>query len=84
MPFVCGGSISTVSSGASHIDADRRRAILTPTAPGQASVVEIEWDVLSPECDGLAYDGLPPFFVEGNAADVDLIEAILRRPEGQT
>ena len=31
-----------------------------------------------------SYDGLPPFFVEGDAADVQLLEAILRKREGRS
>jgi hypothetical protein len=81
---VCGGHIATISDSAFRVDPDRRHATLSSPAPGQASAstIEIEWDILSPECDGLAYDGLPPFFLEGDAATAGPLEAILRKREG--
>ncbi len=81
LPDVCGGRIASDSEGALHVAADRRHATLSPGQPSP-STIELEWDILSPECDGTAYDGLPPFFVEADTADAELLEAILRKREG--
>jgi hypothetical protein len=80
MPYLCGGRIASGSEGALYVAADRRHATLLPGHPSP-STIELEWDILSPQCDGTAYDGLPPFFVEADTADAQLLEAILRKRE---
>jgi hypothetical protein len=84
MRDVCGGHIATVSDGTFRVDADRRRATLSAAKFGQASpsTIELEWNIGSPECDEWAYDGLPPCIIAGDAATVQLLEAILRKREG--
>jgi hypothetical protein len=84
MHDVCGGQIASVADGALRVSPDRRHATLMVPEAGQMSpaTLELEWNILSPECDGVAYDGLPPFFIEGDAATVQPVEAILRKREG--
>ncbi len=77
---VCGGRVASASDGALHVAADRRHATLSPGHPSP-STIELEWDILSSECDGTAYDGLPPFFVEADSADARMLETILRKRE---
>jgi hypothetical protein len=80
MRNLCGGRIASSSEGALHVAADRRHATLSQGHPSPPTI-DVEWDILSPECDGTAYDGLPPFFVEADAADARLLEEILRKRE---
>ncbi len=84
MHDICGGQIAAISGSKYQIAADRRSAALMAPEPGQTgpSTIEIEWHLDSPECSVWAYDGLPPFFVEGDAASVRLMAAILRKREG--
>jgi hypothetical protein len=80
---VCGGYIGSTSTAGLEVAPDRRHAVLVAPEPGQPSPasVELEWQLGSPECSGWAYDGLPPFFVEGDAANVRLLEAVFRGRE---
>jgi hypothetical protein len=79
MLFVCGGRIASPSRDGLQVDADGRRATITAPVRGDATdaTISFEWRVGSPECDVLAYDSLIPFFVEGDAETVRLVDAIL-------
>lgn len=80
--FVCGGRI-VGADGRIDVDADQRHARIPAAAPGEdPALIKLEWNVGSPECDVLAYDGLPPFFVEGEVASARVVEEILRKREG--
>lgn len=81
MPFVCGGRV--VSTPAGTISADQRHASITTPAIDQATpaIVTLEWQIGAPECHDLAYDGMVPFFVEGDAGTVSTVAAVLRRQE---
>jgi hypothetical protein len=84
MRNVCGGHITSVGDSTLRVEPDRRHATLAAVGPGQAtsSSIELEWQIGSVECDGGAYEGLPPFIVEGDAATVRLVEAILSKADG--
>jgi hypothetical protein len=84
MRFVCGGNIVSPSGGAVRVEPDQRHATIGAAEGGEATptTIKLEWYVGSPECDVLTYDALVPFFVEGDAETVGLIEAILRKREG--
>jgi hypothetical protein len=81
LPSVCAGRIAGLSTDHERIDADRRSAMLSDSAADNGAVLDLEWEILSPECDGIAYDGVPPFFLEGDAEDIRPLEAILRARE---
>ncbi len=81
LPNVCGGRIAGLSTDQGRIDDDRRTATLSGREADDGAVLDLEWDILSPECDGIAYDGVPPFFLEGEAEDIRPLEAILRARE---
>jgi hypothetical protein len=79
MPLVCGGRITSEPSHLLAVDGDGRRAILPADTAASAAIVKIAWKVGSAECDPLAYDGLLPFFVDGDVATVEPIAAALRQ-----
>ena len=84
VPGLCGGRIRAVHGAGAVVAADARRATIAAAAPdGAAARVELEWDVGGAECEPLAYDGLPPFFVEGEQSAAAVIEEILRHQEKQ-
>jgi hypothetical protein len=73
---ICGGRIVATPANA-ELDADGRHA--TITAPAETgSRVGFEWTVGAPECDVTAYDGAVPFVIEGDAAAVRAVAAIVR------
>jgi hypothetical protein len=82
---ICGGYVASASGAGLDVSPDRRHATFAAPAPGQASfsTLELTWDILSPECDGMTYDGLPPLIVEGDAATVHALEGILTKTEGK-
>ncbi len=81
MRNVCGGVVASVAGAGARVDGDRRHATLTASASEQVPVVELEWNIPSPECDGVTYDGRPPFVIEGDTTNVRLLEGILRKRE---
>jgi hypothetical protein len=85
MPFVCSGRITAVPAGA-RVEPDGRHATITlPDREEQRpSIIRLEWEVGSAECQPLAFESLPPFFIEGDAATVRLVEPILRNEETVT
>jgi hypothetical protein len=78
---VCGGRIASINGATADISADRRRATFVVPPEQTDAQVELEWNVGSAECDAWHYDGLPPFVVEGDAREVDQLEAMLRGQE---
>jgi hypothetical protein len=86
MRTVCAGRITSLPVAGAAVDSDGRHATIPASelAPAGPSVIKLEWDIGAPECSGLAYDGGPPFFIEGDAATVRLVEAILRKREGRS
>lgn len=85
-PGVCGGRIASVIGAPAEISADQRHATIPQsTSPGaRVPTIELEWRIGQPECDVGAYDGLPPFIVEGDAGHVERLETALRTAEAQT
>lgn len=80
--IVCGGRIAAVRGIAGTISGDRRRVTFADGPSGAtAAAVELEWSVGAPDCDVMQYDGLPPFIIEGESADVDRLERLFRRRE---
>ncbi len=81
---LCGGRIIGISDDVVHVDADGRHAVIPAREPGSGTPItlDLEWNILSPECDGTAYDGWPPLIVEGDAASVRPLEMVLRKREG--
>jgi hypothetical protein len=84
IPGLCGGRIIARSGDASVAASDGRHAIIAATEVDRehASTIELEWDIGSPECNVWAYDGLPPFVVAGDTANVRPLESIFRKIEG--
>jgi hypothetical protein len=80
---LCGGRIAGVSEESVRVDAERRSALLSGPDADRPAAIDLEWEILSPECDGTAYDGVPPFFLEGDAEDIRPLEAILRARESR-
>jgi hypothetical protein len=81
MPFICAGRITAIPEGARS--ADLRSATLSSTAEGKQDppIVTLEWNIGAAECSSLTYDGMVPFFVEGDAATVGTVATILRKLE---
>jgi hypothetical protein len=82
MPLLCAGRIVSIPNG--ELSSDRRHATIAPGAGNEASpqTVTLEWEIDSAECAQFAYDGMIPFFLEGDAATVQTVAAMLRRREG--
>ena len=84
LPFVCGGRVASPSGGAVDVNADGRRAVVaggSEVGAGSPATITLEWQVGSRECDPLAYEGVPPFFVEGDTETVRRLEAVWRKRE---
>jgi hypothetical protein len=77
--LVCGGRIVSASDRTIAVAPSQRFAVIAASAgeKTEPSVLKLAWDVGAPECDLLAYDGLPPFFVEGDPDTVRLLAAVL-------
>jgi hypothetical protein len=70
---LCGGSIVAVPHG--WISPDHRLATWT-APPDQPAMVELRWDLGSAGCPPDAYEGLPPYFIEGDPQTVEAIERL--------
>ena len=81
MRDVCGGYIVSPTAPGLDVSADRRHAILSapPAGATPPATLALQWHILAPECDGTSYDGLPPFFVEGDRDSVRFLEGIIER-----
>jgi len=76
---VCGGSVGGIDVEGAHISDDARRATWPGAIdPSRRADVRLRWDVGSPECEHWAYDGFPPFVLEGDADTVSMLEALVR------
>ncbi len=78
---LCAGRIAGVSAKSVRVDTEQRSALLSGPNADRPAAIDLEWQILSPECDGTAYDGVQPFFLEGDAEDIRPLEAILRARE---
>lgn len=81
----CSGAIAAADGGAIEVSRDRRVARLSPAGDRDRArrSVEIVWRIGSPECTATAYDGLPPFIIEGDAETVAPLVAELAGDAGR-
>ncbi|MGH7434224.1 MAG: hypothetical protein ACRENE_00950, partial [Polyangiaceae bacterium] len=73
-PGVCQGRILDVEGREATLSPDGRRAAWTGRSEDGDGALRVEWDVGSAGCSGSAYRGTPPFFLEGDAETVRLLE----------
>jgi hypothetical protein len=75
----CEGRIARVEGRDAVVSDDGQRATWTASANDvPQGAVDIDWELHSARCQGFAYSGLPPFFLEGDRETVMRLEELVR------
>jgi hypothetical protein len=74
--LLCAGRITSVPGARSRITDDGARATVAGVDESSIAEAQIVWDIGSADCDSFSYSGLPPFFIEGDANTVEMIERL--------